>query len=116
MQLSRDLYPYDAAMDDSARRGELLRRMAWAVLALVLAIAALSAFIRLDRAGLGCADWPACYGRALSAAPWAEGAGVAAARLLHRIVASTALLVVLVMALGALSLRREDARRRAVAR
>lgn len=95
-------------MDDSERRAALLRRMGWGVLALVLAIAALSAFIRLDRAGLGCADWPACYGRALSltpARPSGEGAGVAAARLVHRVVASAALVVVLLIAMTSLAAR-----------
>ncbi len=32
-------------------------------LALVAALVVLSAYIRLDHAGLGCAEWPACYGR-----------------------------------------------------
>ena len=32
-------------------------------LALVAALVVLSAYIRLNHAGLGCADWPACYGR-----------------------------------------------------
>ena len=31
-------------------------------LALVAALVVLSAYIRLNHAGLGCADWPACYG------------------------------------------------------
>ncbi len=32
-------------------------------LVLVAALVVLSAYIRLDHAGLGCVDWPACYGR-----------------------------------------------------
>lgn len=32
-------------------------------LVLVAALVVLSAYIRLNHAGLGCADWPACYGR-----------------------------------------------------
>jgi len=98
-------------MDDSERRGRLLRRMALLCLLLVLAITSLSAFIRLSKAGLGCADWPACYGRALrqqqhgvAVAP-DEQAATAAARLAHRVVASTALLLVIVMAMTALTAR-----------
>jgi len=32
-------------------------------LALVLVLAALSAYLRLAHSGIGCADWPACYGQ-----------------------------------------------------
>ena len=96
-------------MDDSGRRGRLLRRMALLCLLLVLVITSLSAFIRLSKAGLGCADWPACYGRALRqhqqgvAVAAEEQAATAAARLAHRVVASAALLLVIVMAMTALS-------------
>ena len=48
-----------------------------------------SAYLRLSGAGLGCADWPACYGRILSGLPHAPWEG---ARLAHRIVATLALL------------------------
>ena len=40
--------------------------MRWVVLAallLMLVLTTTSAYIRLSQAGLGCADWPACYGR-----------------------------------------------------
>lgn len=96
-------------MDDSERRGRLLRRMALLCLLLVLVITSLSAFIRLSKAGLGCADWPACYGRALRqhqqgvAVAAEEQAATAAARLAHRVVASAALLLAVVMAMTALS-------------
>ena len=98
-------------MDDSTRRALLLRRMAWLCVVMVLAITTLSAYIRLTRAGLGCADWPACYGQALRRQP--QGAtigigdsdGVVAARLVHRVVASAALLLVALMAMTALGPR-----------
>jgi cytochrome c oxidase assembly protein subunit 15 len=78
-----------------------VHRLALLCSALMLATVLLSAYLRLSQAGLGCADWPACYGQALSdaahAPPGAPAAGVALARLAHRIVAS--LVLVLVVAL-----------------
>lgn len=90
-------------MSDSERRRVLLRRLALLCAALVLAITSLSAFIRLSRAGLSCADWPQCYGASLRQlqqglpATAGEGEATAVARLAHRIVASTALLLVIMM-------------------
>lgn len=87
------------------RRYRLLRRLAWLCAALVLAVTSLSAFIRQSKAGLGCADWPACYGQELrrlqQGTPASDEAqtATAAARLVHRIAASTALLLVIVMVL-----------------
>lgn len=52
-------------------------------------VVAVSAYLRLSGAGLGCADWPACYGAILAGLPQAPWEG---ARLLHRIVATLALL------------------------
>lgn len=42
-------------------------------LVLVAALVVLSAYIRLNHAGLGCADWPACYGRIGAAERLANG-------------------------------------------
>ena len=98
-------------MNDSAHRLRLLRRMALLCVALVLVITSLSAFLRLTQAGLGCADWPQCYGRALAAqqhgAPPAadEARATALARLAHRLVASAALLLIVVMAMTCLATR-----------
>ena len=66
-------------------------------------ITSLSAYIRLSRAGLSCADWPQCYGESLRqaqqgiAATAGESDATAIARLAHRIVASSALLLVVTM-------------------
>lgn len=91
------------------RRLPMLRRLAWLCTALMLATISLSAFMRLSQAGLGCADWPACYGQNLrdasQAAQVASGHAVAAARLAHRIVASLTLLLVIVMAMATLATR-----------
>ncbi len=81
------------------RRRLALQRMAWLCAALVLVIASLSAFIRLSRAGQGCEPWPQCQGvAAAEAAQPGLGDSVAMARMGHRVVASTTLLLVLAMA------------------
>lgn len=84
--------------------------MAWLCAVMVLVITSLSAFIRLSKAGLGCEPWPQCYGQVLRAQQ--EGAqlpeadtATAAARLAHRVIASSALLLVLVMVMTALASR-----------
>lgn len=85
------------------RRHALLRRLALLCAVMVLAVISLSATIRLSKAGLGCADWPQCYGQSLrqlqrGLAPSAdEQTATAAARLAHRVAAVTALLLVLMM-------------------
>lgn len=87
------------------RRYRVLRRLALFCAALVLAVTSLSAFIRLSKVGLGCADWPACYGQDLrrlqQGTPVSDEVqtATALARLVHRITASTALLLVIVMVL-----------------
>lgn len=55
---------------------------------LSLLIVSISAYIRLNGAGLGCAPWPECYGQILSGGPHPHAGGV---RILHRVVASLAL-------------------------
>lgn len=75
--------------------------MAIACAVLVLAITTLSAFIRLSRAGLDCQPWPQCRSEQLRAArdgtPAPATAAVATARVLHRITAVTALLLIIGM-------------------
>lgn len=75
---------------ESVRRLRHVKGMALALVALLLALVCISALVRLEAAGFGCADWPACYGRMLSGSPNLH-AGVA--RILHRLAASTALLL-----------------------
>lgn len=70
-------------------RNRQVRALALATCLLSLAVVAVSATLRLSGAGLGCGEWPACYGRILegvSHAPWTG------ARLVHRLVATLALL------------------------
>ena len=70
------------------RRISVLARL---LTALSLLVVVVSAYLRLDGAGLGCADWPACYARLLALPPAGPEYGLA--RLLHRGVASLSLLL-----------------------
>jgi cytochrome c oxidase assembly protein subunit 15 len=85
-----------------------------AALVMALALALVSVHIRLLNSGLGCADWPQCYGRiggaAAMGAPAADGGAPQqlAPRLAsraHRVIASTLGLVILAIAAIALARR-----------
>lgn len=85
------------------RRLSLLHRLAWLCVVTVLAVTTLSAFIRLSNAGLGCADWPQCYGeRGLQAAAFTgarshEVNATVVARIAHRVMAVAALLIIVLL-------------------
>lgn len=79
---------------DGRRRG--IRLLALSIFALSLVVVAVSAYLRLDAAGLGCSPWPACYGGILGGEPPALHYGLM--RLVHRVAASTALLLALILA------------------
>ncbi|MEZ5564144.1 MAG: COX15/CtaA family protein [Gammaproteobacteria bacterium] len=95
------------------------RRCLWTGTALVLVVIVLGAYVRLSDAGLGCPDWPGCYGHlvlpgdsasrtaAQSAFPERElHAGKAWREMIHRYAASTlGLIIVLVAALAWLNRR-----------
>jgi cytochrome c oxidase assembly protein subunit 15 len=97
-----------------------MRRVVLAVFLLVLVITTTSAYIRLSQAGLGCADWPACYGRSV-AIPSAgqlvpEPSALFWARALHRLAASSAgILLLLIVFLGWGALQGRAARLAAIA-
>lgn len=40
-----------------------MRKLAWMALVLALVVVPLGAYVRLSDAGLGCPDWPGCYGK-----------------------------------------------------
>lgn len=82
-------------MNGDAGRRRRVRLLALLVGALSLLVVAVSAYLRLEAAGLGCADWPACYGGILSGNPPPLQYGFA--RLLHRIAASAALVLAIVL-------------------
>jgi cytochrome c oxidase assembly protein subunit 15 len=99
-------------MHADERRSRWLRRIALACALAMLATIALSAYMRLAQAGLGCADWPACYAQAQrdGAAPASASTAIALARLAHRVVASAVLVgafVLLLTTAAAPVLRRE---------
>jgi cytochrome c oxidase assembly protein subunit 15 len=79
---------------DSGRHRRILA-LALAVGALSLIVVAVSAWLRLDAAGLGCADWPGCYGEVLAGPPSPQHYGFA--RLLHRVTASLSLVLAAIL-------------------
>jgi len=48
-----------------------VRKLALISLLLTITLVSVSAYLRLDNSGIGCADWPECYGR-IGAADVAE--------------------------------------------
>lgn len=100
----------------SARHALILRALALSAALLCLGVVVLGAYVRLSNAGLGCPDWPGCYGHATplgaaaavsSAAPTMLAAarplelGKAWREMVHRYAAATlASLLVLIAALG----------------
>lgn len=96
------------------RRRKRLQRMAQGCLLLIGLIVVLSAFLRHRGVGLGCEDWPACYGQELRLAQQGEvvtaGSDVLIARVVHRVVASVMLILVILLMFSSLArprLRRE---------
>jgi len=97
-----------------------VRQLALISLLLTIALVSVSAYLRLDNSGIGCADWPECYGK-IGAADVAEPTiGSTYERLavdarqplswatpVHRLVASVLGLTVLAMALLSLRLKRD---------
>jgi cytochrome c oxidase assembly protein subunit 15 len=94
-----------------------LRRLAFAAMLLAFAVVVFGAYVRLNDAGLGCPDWPGCYGHITPAQAAAANAGTAASPLhvgkawkemIHRYGASTLGLVILVIAALAWRWRRQQ--------
>jgi len=94
-----------------------LRRLAIAGLLLCFTVVVLGAYVRLTAAGLGCPDWPGCYGHvtpplsapgvALEAYPGRPlDPGKAWREMLHRYAAGTLALIIVVIAAVAVSVRR----------
>ena len=87
-----------ATAGHAARR--LAKRLAWAAAVLMLVVTTASAWLRLAQPRTDCAEWPLCRtGLHSAAAPPAAGsggvlaAGVAPARALHRVAATSVLLL-----------------------
>jgi cytochrome c oxidase assembly protein subunit 15 len=86
------------------------RRLVWFATALTLVVVVLGAYVRLSDAGLGCPDWPGCYGDFFPAtiedgatsANWPERpieAGKAWREMIHRYAASTLGFAIILLAL-----------------
>ncbi len=90
-----------------------MRRLVSIALALVLVITLSSAFIRLSQSGLSCPEWSACYSAqaGTSAAALSEASPVFFARVMHRIAASVAGVLLLVIAVLGWRRWRGDSRR-----
>ena len=72
-----------------------VRALALATCLLCLGVVGVSAYLRLSGAGLGCDGWPGCYGAILAGIPHAPWESV---RLLHRLVATSAMLAGILLA------------------
>ena len=95
-----------------------MRRLALAGVVLAFVVVVLGAYVRLTAAGLGCPDWPGCYGHltpggalqdaahgTLAGAP--PDAGKAWREMIHRYAAGTLALVIAAIAALAVSRRRQ---------
>jgi len=90
----------------------VLRRLSFAAMALAFCVVVFGAYVRLTDAGLGCPDWPGCYGHMTPTAAAAANAGTVEAPLhvgkawremIHRYGATT--LGALIVLIAALALR-----------
>ena len=86
-------------------RINVLRRLALAGLLLAFGVVVFGAYVRLTDAGLGCPDWPGCYGQIAPDAQTVE-AGKAWREMIHRYAAGTLSLLVFAIAGFALAWRR----------
>lgn len=80
----------DQRLDQHDARLKRIRTIGLVLTALSFLVVLVSAYIRLNGAGLGCAGWPDCYGQLLAGGPHPHSGAV---RILHRVVASIALLL-----------------------
>jgi cytochrome c oxidase assembly protein subunit 15 len=93
-----------------------IRRLALVAMLLAFCVVVFGAYVRLSDAGLGCPDWPGCYGHITPAAAAAANAGTAEKPLhvgkawremIHRYAAATLGLLILVIAFLAIRWRRQ---------
>lgn len=79
----------------------IVRRLALAGMLLCVVVVVLGAYVRLTAAGLGCPDWPGCYGHVTPSAAMEKGIeldpGKAWREMIHRYAATTLGLIVVVI-------------------
>ncbi|HEV2700540.1 MAG TPA: COX15/CtaA family protein [Steroidobacteraceae bacterium] len=92
---------------DSPMLLTLMRRIALVAVLLALGVVVLGAYVRLTTAGLGCPDWPGCYGH-MAPTSAAADVGKAWREMIHRYFAGS--LVVLTLILAVLAFIRRGAR------
>ncbi|MGD2083134.1 MAG: COX15/CtaA family protein [Chromatiales bacterium] len=105
---------------EADRRRRTFARLSFVAAVLALVVIVLGAYVRLSDAGLGCPDWPGCYGRivapyqhlhveeARDAFPGAEvHTGKAWKEMIHRYAAGTLGLLILALAVLAVRNRRD---------
>ena len=90
------------------------RRLALGGAAAVFLVIVASAWLRHTQAGLGCPDWPGCYGRLADVSDFAP-VGTFFARFVHRLAASTALIVIAMLAFVTLKPKADYAAERRLA-
>ena len=81
-------------MSETLARLAAIRKLALPLVVLACVVMLLSVYLRLEYAGLGCADWPTCYGQLLTEGPRPHTGIV---RMLHRLTASLALVLTIVI-------------------
>jgi heme a synthase len=82
-----------------------MRRVAFVAVLLAFAVVVLGAYVRLTTAGLGCPDWPGCYGH-LAPTSTAVDVGKAWREMIHRYFAGSLVLLTLILAVLAFSQKR----------
>jgi cytochrome c oxidase assembly protein subunit 15 len=91
---------------NGARRLLMFRRLALCGALLAALVVVLGAWVRLTHAGLGCPDWPGCYGHVYPEATSNSNFAKALHEMIHRYVASSLGLVVVALAVLAVLNRR----------
>ncbi|HEY6457871.1 MAG TPA: COX15/CtaA family protein [Steroidobacteraceae bacterium] len=82
-----------------------MRRIALGAVLLAFGVVVLGAYVRLTTAGLGCPDWPGCYGH-IAPTSTAVDVGKAWREMIHRYFAGSLVILTLILAVLAFSQRR----------
>ncbi len=92
---------------ESQRRLYWFRRLALAGALLAAAVVVLGAWVRLTDAGLGCPDWPGCYGHIYPNAAGSGGFAKALHEMIHRYFAGTLVVVITILLLWTARFRKD---------